>query len=251
MKKIFLALILALILPLRAFAGQITVAAAANLQFVMEDIEAAFEEESGITMDTVVASSGKLTTQVENGAPFDVFLSADTQYPDRLAEEGLVYQSPKVYAYGMLVLWTMRKGVDLSKGITVIADKSIKKVAVSNPSNAPYGRQSINAIKYYSLYKEVANKLVYGENISQTNQFITTGAADIGMTAKSVVLSPKLKDKGVWIELDPKSYQPIAQGAVILKYAQGHNLKDAQAFYDFIFSDKARVIFEKYGYALP
>jgi len=116
MKKIFFALILALMLPLRAFAGQITVAAAANLQFVLEELKTEFEQESGITMETVIGSSGKLTTQIENGAPFDVFMSADTQYPDRLSEEGMTYQNTKVYAYGTLVLWTMRKGVRSFQG---------------------------------------------------------------------------------------------------------------------------------------
>ena len=251
MKKTFFALVLALLLPLNAFAGQVTVAAAANLQFVLEELKTGFEKDSGITLVTVIGSSGKLTSQVENGAPFDVFLSADTQFPDRLEKEGLTYRPPRIYAYGTLVLWTLKENIDLSKGPALIADAAIRKVAVSNPKNAPYGRQSVNAIKYYGLYKEAEKKLVYGESISQTNQFITTRAADIGFTAKSIVLAPGLKEKGTWVEVDPKAYEPIAQGAVVLKYAVKHNLKYSEDFFNFIFSPKAGEIFKKYGYVLP
>jgi len=122
---------------------------------------------------------------------------------------------------------------------------------LADPQLAPYGREAVNALKFYKLYESLQKKLVMGESISQANQFITTGAADIGFTAKSIVLAPNMKDKGKWIEVDPQAYKPIAQGVIVLKYAQQDHLKEAAEFYDFLFSSPAQEIFKKYGYKLP
>ena len=235
------------LMPLSAMAQEITVAAAANLQFTLEEIKTTFEKETGVKVKTILGSSGKLTAQIENGAPFDVFMSADMDYPERLYSDGVTFGEPKIYAYGHLVLWTL-KGVDLSKGVAGLSDASIKKIAIAASKVAPYGHQAVNTMKYNHLYPGISSKLVYGESISQVNQFITTEAADVGFTAKSVVLAPNMKDKGKWIEVDPQSYESIAQGAVILKYAQKQHAKSAQKFYDFLFSSPAREIFKKYGY---
>jgi len=239
-----------LVLPSAAFAGDITVAAAANVQFTLEDLKAEFTRETGIGVKTVIGSSGKLTAQVENGAPFDVFLSADMKYPATLYKEGFSLRSPKVYAYGTLVLWTV-KDLDLSQGVNALSEKGIKKIALANPDVAPYGREAVNALKFYKLYEPLQKEIVLGESIAQANQFISTGAADIGFTAKSVVLARDMKDKGKWIEIDPKSYKPIAQGVIVLKYADDHHSGEAHQFYDFLFSIPAREIFKKYGYNLP
>ncbi len=232
--------------PVCAFAGDLTVAVAANVQYTFEEIKTAFEKQSDIKIKTIIGSSGKFTAQIENGAPFDIFLSADMDYPQTLEKKGLTYNSPKTYVYGTLVLWTMNN-VDLSNGIQAVLDPAVQKVAIASPNTAPYGRQAVNALKNAGLYKQVSKKLVYGESIAQANQFISTGASDIGFTAKSVVLAPNMKDKGQWIEVDRKLYEPIAQGAVILKYA-GEHLKDAQTFYEFLFSKEAKDIYQKYGY---
>ncbi len=251
MKRIiFIVLAFVSALPLAAFAGDITVAGAANVQFTLEDLKAEFTGETGIGVKTVIGSSGKLTSQVENGAPFDVFLSADMKYPAKLYKDGFSSQAPKVYAYGTLVLWTM-KDMDLSKGVSVLSDPGIQKIALANPELAPYGRQAVNALKFYKLYDQLQKELVLGESIAQANQFITTGAADIGFTAESVVLSPNMKGKGKWIEVDPQSYQPIAQGVVVLRYGDQNNSKEAQEFFNFLFSAPAQEIFKKYGYKLP
>ncbi|MDE1919988.1 MAG: molybdate ABC transporter substrate-binding protein [Candidatus Omnitrophica bacterium] len=234
-------------MPARA-AGGITVAAAANLQFTLDDLKAQFTRETGIDVKTVIASSGKLTSQIANGAPFDVFLSADMKYPEAVFKEGLSLRPPKVYAYGVLVLWTMRNE-DLSKGLGGLGEAGVKKIALADPRLAPYGRQAVNAMKYAHLYPGIIPKLVYGESIAQTNEFITTGAADVGFTAESIVLSPNMKGKGRWVEVDPRSYKPIAQGAVVLKYAP--HAPEAKKFYDFLFSAPARATFKKYGYSLP
>ncbi len=220
MKKIFIVIsVLLLSLPLTSFAGEITIAGAANVQFTLEDLKAEFTKETGIDVKTVIGSSGKLTSQIENGAPFDVFLSADMKYPETLYKEGFSLRSPKVYAYGVLVLWTMKE-LDLSKGVNVFNDPGIVKIALANPELAPYGRQAVNALKFYKLYEPLQKKLVLGESIAQANQFITTGAADIGFTAKSVVLASNMKDKGKWVEVEPQSYEPIAQGVIVLRYAE-------------------------------
>jgi len=141
--------------------------------------------------------------------------------------------------------------MDLSKGVGGLSGAFIRKIAIASPQTAPYGRQAVNAMKYYHLYPAISSKLVYGESISQTNQFITTAAADIGFTAKSVVLAANMKGKGKWIEVDPRSYEHIAQGVIVLKYSKENHFKEAKAFYDFIFSAPAQEIFKKYGYKLP
>lgn len=251
MKKInIIVLVLFLALPISAFADEITIAAAANVQFALEDLKAEFTKETGIKVKSVIGASGNLTSQIENGAPFDVFLSADMKYPNRLFNDGLSVESPQAYAYGVLVLWTMKE-LDLSKGIDVLTENEIKKIALADPSVAPYGRQAVNAMKKHHFYPAISSKLVYGESISQANQFITTGAADIGFTAKSVVAASNMKDKGKWIEVDPQSYEPIAQGSIVLKYSRKNHFKEAKAFEDFIFTPPAQEIFKKYGYKIP
>jgi molybdate transport system substrate-binding protein len=249
MKKAVLVLFLSF-LGLPAFAADITVAAAANMQYPLQDLQAEFTKETGIGVKDVIGASGKLTAQAENGAPFDVFLSADMKYPARLYKDGFSVDAPKVYANGVLVLWTM-KGIGLTGGINVLSTSVVQKIAMANPQVAPYGREAVNALKFYKLYGSLQKELVLGESISQTNQFITTGAADIGFTAESVVLSPNMKGKGQWVAVDPKSYKPIAQGVVVLKYGKANHAQEADAFYHFLFSPAARAILKNYGYNLP
>ncbi len=234
-----------------ARAQEITVAVAASVQFPFEELQAEFQRETGVNVKSVIGSSGKLTTQIENGAPFDIFLSADTDYPQALQKEGLTYNPPKIYGYGTLVLWTLAGDLDLSKGVPGLVAHWAHKVAIANPATAPYGRQAVNALKHFKIYKQVSSKLVYGESIAQVNQFVTSKAADVGFTAKSVVLAPNVKDQGKWFEVEKEAYEPIAQAAVILKYAEEKNLAPAQKFFDFLFSPAAQGIFKKYGYTVP
>lgn len=248
-KAFVLSLVLVVCSSVAAFAD-LTVAVAANVQYTFEELKAEFEKDTGIQIKTVIGSSGKFTAQIENGAPFDVFLSADMDYPQTLEKEGLTVNSSKTYAFGTLVIWTMTD-VDLSKGIEALANPSVKKIAIASPKTAPYGRQAVNALKHYDLYAQVNKKLVYGESIAQTNQFITTKAADLGITAKSVVLAPNMKDKGQWVEVPQEAYEQVAQGVVILKHAERGNIDEANKFFDFLFSDEAGEIFKKYGYILP
>jgi molybdate transport system substrate-binding protein len=233
-----------------AHAEPLTVAVAANVKYAFDDLAVEFKKESGIEMQGVFGSSGKLTAQIKSGAPFDVFLSADMTYPDSLYKDGLTEAAPKVYAKGVLVLWTMNQ-LDLGKGMQVLNDPAVKKIAVANSQLAPYGREAINALEHFKLRSTVGPKLVYGESISQVNQYIDSKSADIGFTAKSVVLAPELSGKGTWIEVPRDSYQPIAQGAVILRYGILTNSRAAHQFMEFLSSPEARGILEKYGYLLP
>lgn len=231
-------------------AQEFIVAAAANVQFAMEEIKQTFEEKSGIQLKIITNSSGKLTAQISNGAPFDVFLSADMKYPESLFASGHADSLPKIYAYGALVLWTM-KDFDLTEGVSILTKEQIQKIAIADPRNAPYGKAAEEVLNFYHLYEKVESKLVFGRSISQANQYIVSGAAEAGFSAKSVVLSPEMKGRGKWIEIDPAAYTPIAQGAIILKYGKENHPEAARAFFNFLFSEAAGAILQNYGYRLP
>ena len=247
MKKILL-----LISTLLLFTGsvfqkkKIIVAVAANAQYPMKEIVKQYEVETGKEIVLIIGSSGKLTAQIREGAPFDIFLSADMDYPRILYKEGLTLSAPKIYAYGSLVIWTFKE-FDL-KNINVLLSQEVKVVAIANPKIAPYGEAAIEVMKYYKLYEKTESKLVYGESISQVNQYLNSKTADIGFTAKSAVLSPEMNGKGKWMEIDKNAYKPIAQGAVLLKSSKERNGADAELFYNYLYSEKSKRIFKKYGY---
>lgn len=251
MKRILtsLAALLLFIAPYTT-AGTLTVAVAANVQYAFDDLAAAFKAESGHEIKPVFNSSGKFAAQIMNGAPFDVFLSADTEYPEKLHKEGHAPAAPKIYAYGTLVLWTL-KAIDLANWQTALAGPTVAKIAVANPKTAPYGRETMKALVRFRLEETLKSKLVFGESISQTNQYIHSRTADAGFTAKSVVVAPEMKGQGKWIELPRDSYQPIAQGIVVLKHGMQNNAALAQQFHDFVLSAKSRAILERHGYLLP
>lgn len=242
--------ILLLLWALPLHAATVTVAVAANVKAAFDDLAEAFTKTSGIEVSSVVASSGKIAAQVKNGAPYDVFLSADTEFPEALHKEGYAAGAPQIYAYGALVIWT-RNPLALEKGLAVLADPSVKKVAIANPKLAPYGREAMRSLNYYKLRTAVEPRLVYGESIAQVNQYVDTGTADVGFTAKAVVLAPETAGRGKWIEVPAESYDPIAQGAVILKHGWDANAEASRKFFIFIFTPTARAIFRKYGYTLP
>jgi molybdate transport system substrate-binding protein len=236
--------LLFIVLSLSAAAQKIRVAVAANAQFVMEKLSAGFEKKTGLQVESIINSSGKLTAQIQNGAPFDVFLSADMQYPETVYRAGLAQTKPKIYAYGLLVLWT-RADIDPAKGLNSLSDNRISKIAIANPKTAPYGTAAVAVLTKQNLLTELQPKIVYGESIAQVNQYLVSGAVDAGFTAKSVVLEPSLQGKGRWA--DVKGAEPIAQGVVLLKNAQTGSRK----FYDYLFSPEAQAIFRQYGYQLP
>lgn len=241
-----LVFIATLLLPFISMAQHLRIAVAANAQFVAKTLAAEFKKETGVDAELVVGASGKFTTQIEQGAPFDVFLSADMKYPQELYDKCFTTAKPKEYAYGTLVIWTTKKDLGLSKGLYSLTNPAVGKIAVANPKLAPYGEAAIQALTHLKLLEKVQPNIVYGESIAQVNQYLLTGATDVALTAKSVVLDPSESSKGKWVEVKSNLYQPIAQGVVILKTAAGN--KQAQQFYNFIFSKQAKQIFKKYGY---
>ncbi|MEO6094127.1 MAG: molybdate ABC transporter substrate-binding protein [Fibrobacteria bacterium] len=237
-----------------AFAGhafpQITVATAASVQFTMEELKADFKKSSGIDVKTVYGASGMLSTQIKYGAPFDLFVSADMDFPDSLHKWGYAPAKAKPYAYGKLVLWTL-KDLNLDSGMKALLDPKVVKIAVADPKRAPYGREAVKALLRSGAYDKLKDKLVYGENLSQVTHYILTGNVEIGFDALSVVMAGETRGKGKWKEVDNTLYDRIAQGAVVCRYGLENNPTSSAAFLAYLYSDPARAIFSKYGYGLP
>lgn len=227
---------------------RLRVAVAANAQYVAQVLKQEFEKETGVNLELIVNSSGKITAQVAQGAPYDVFLSADTKYPQELFTKGLTIGPPRIYAYGKLIVWTNRY-LDVNQPLAGLLASSKGKVAIANPELAPYGEAALQVLAYYGLKEKIQPRLVLGENVAQVNQYILSGAADLGFTAQSMVLEPAMKGEGTWKEVDAAAYTPIAQSAVLLRDSGRGKSKEAQQFYDFLFSLKAQAIFKRYGYA--
>ena len=225
-------------------APKLVIATAANMQFAMEELVASFAKKTQIPCETVVGSSGKLTAQIQAGAPFDVFVSADLRYPQRLHEAGLTEGPAEVYAYGQLVLWSLSK--DTSPSLDVLSAPTIKHIALANPQTAPYGQAAQSVLQATQLWDSIQPKLVFGESIAQTNQFIISGAAEVGFTALAVVKSDGMRDQGQWEIIPTELYQPIEQGVVVL--SQDVSTEEARTFVDFLLSEEAKVILDKFGY---
>lgn len=231
----------------RAPSEKIIVAVAANMQVPMEAIVKEFTEKHGISCELIIGSSGKLTAQIVEGAPYDIFVAANMKYPGMVYAEGRALDIPKVYAHGKLVLWSM--SADTPVSIDALTEPYIRHIAIANPKTAPYGVAAMEVLHHYGLFDKVENKLVYGESIAQTNQFITSKAAQIGFTAMSTVLSPQMKGKGSWVELDAEYYSPISQGVVKIK-REGMERSGVNELYDFLFSGEAKEILKVFGYLM-
>ncbi|MDG1477503.1 MAG: molybdate ABC transporter substrate-binding protein [Vicingaceae bacterium] len=227
--------------------NKITVAVANNMQYAIKEITAAFEKEHGIRVEVSASSSGTLTTQIKQGAPFDVFISANMKYPNTLYKDGFTIEAPKVYAEGALVLWTLNDK-RLDGGLAVLLDEEFRKVAIANPETAPYGIAAIEALEKANLHSQIEQKIVWGEGIGQVNQYIKSKSVDAGITSKSVLYSKNIKNKGVSIDVDKNLYTPIEQGIVLLKHGKKTNSKNAELFYKFMFSEKTKTILTKFGY---
>lgn len=226
---------------------QLKIATSANMQFAIKELIKNFSLSTGIECQSIVSSSGKLTAQIKEGAPYDLFVSADMKFPNELFQSGLTIGKPKVYALGRLVFWTKKDNVDLSIS-AITENNSIQHIALANPKIAPYGKAALEILNHYHIFQELEPKLVYGESISQVNQFINSQVADLGFTSKSIVLSPQMKGQGKWKELDSTLYSPIAQGVVILK-SDSKREKLAEKFSDFLFSAEGKEILNTFGYS--
>ena len=235
-----------------AQAGEISVAAAADLNFAFKEIVAEFEKKTSHTVKLSLGSSGNFFAQISNGAPFDLYFSADIAYPKKLEEAGLAEPATLyMYAVGRIVVWVPKGSpVDVgSLGIKALQHSSIKKIAIANPKHAPYGRAAVAAMEHFKVYEAVKDKLVLGENISQTAQFVQTGGADIGIIALSLALAPVMKETGTYWEVPLEAYPRLEQGAVVLKAAK--DVKTARAFLDFIKGPEGAAVFKRYGFFLP
>jgi molybdate transport system substrate-binding protein len=247
MKRTLIAVV-AFLTAAAARAETLSVAVAANMAPAMEDIRQGFRAETGVELALTPGASGKFAAQIANGAPFDLFVSADMDYPRKLFKDGLAAGQPERYAVGSLILWTL-KDVDLSKGLAALTEPSFKKIAVADPQTAPYGRQAVAALKAAGLYAQVSGKLVYGESLAQADQFVASQAADAGLVARSIVETRPWKGKGRWVEVDRRFYEPIEQGLVVLK--PGADKRSARRLRDYILGKKGRAILRRYGYGLP
>jgi len=229
-------------------AQEITVAAAADLQFAMEDVTARFQKETGKTVKVIYGSSGNFFQQIQNGAPFDMFFSANLDYPKKLEAAGLIepgsfYQ----YATGKIVIWVRNESkLDLSSGLQVLLDPSVKKIAVANPQHAPYGQAAVAAMQRENIYDKVKDKFVLGENISQTASFVVSGSADVGIVALSLALSPNMKDKGRYAEIPASEYPPIEQACVIL--GSSKSKETARQFVSFVKTSAIGDVLKSYGF---
>lgn len=242
MKKLLI-IALALALSTTAFAKELNISAAANLQFALEEVGKAYKAETGTEVKAVYGASGKLVAQIINGAKFDIFLAADMSFAQKAYEAGLTTDKPFMYAEGLLVLWS--KKYDIKK-LSDLKDPKYAKIAIANPATAPYGRAAVEAMKKAGVYDTVADRIVQGESISTMDTYIQTGAADAAFAAKSHLASGKVKDAGAWFDVDRKLYAPIEQGGVILKAG---DVAESQKFMEYLMKGKGAEIMKKYGYA--
>jgi|SRR5580692_4850471 molybdate transport system substrate-binding protein len=231
--------------------GEVTVAAASDLTYAMNEITASFEKETGCTVRVSFGSSGNFLTQIENGAPFDVFFSADIAYPRKLESEGLAAPgSTYLYAVGKIVLWVPKDSkLGLTKGLAALRDPSVKKISIANPAHAPYGRAAEEALRNAGVYDAVKDRLVLGENISQAAQFVQSGNADAGVLALSLAASPAMKDEGRYEVIPESLYTLIEQGAVVTRAAA--NPKAAWMLLDYTKIPATSAILERFGFTLP
>ncbi len=231
-------------------ADNINIAVAANVSYAINELKTEFAKTNPHTKVLVtLGSSGKLTVQIKNGAPYGLFMSANMKYPQALYRDGIAITEPIVYAQGGLAYLSV-KSQDFSKGIALVTSDKISKIAIANPKTAPYGKAAVEAMKKANVYERVKTKFVYAESISQTVAYTVT-ATDLGFIAKSSLYSSKMsayKENVHWAPVDPTLYTPIKQGIVLLKNSEAN--KAYKDFYDFILGSKAKEIFKKYGYII-
>jgi molybdate transport system substrate-binding protein len=232
--------------------GQLIVAAAADLSSAMQEIADAYRKQTGVTMKLSFGASGALTQQIENGAPFDLFFSADMDYPRHLIAAGDADSaSLHQYAIGKLVLWVpVNSPLDLQrKGLSVLLDPSVQKISIANPEHAPYGRAAVATLKHAGLYDRVSNRLVMGENVAQAAQFVESGNAQAGFVALAHAVAPAIEGKGRFWVVPSEDYPPLAQGVVILSHSE--NKKGAAEFLAYIKTNEVSELLRKYGFEVP
>ncbi len=244
MKTIFTLLFLTIISA--SYSQKVRIAAAADLRFAMDEVVAEYKKSHpNADLEVIYGSSGNAFTQILNGgAPYDIYFSADIAYPQKLHEDGLTVHEPVLYAIGRIALWS--SSIDVSKGISVLTENPRARIAIANPSHAPYGQRAVETLKHYGIYDNIMPQLIYGENISQAAQFCLTGNAQFGILALSLVLAPNMKNRGNYCLIDADTHNPLLQGFVILNRAKENAI--AHDFAKFVSSHHAINILEKYGF---
>ena len=232
-------------------AEDVTVAAASDLNFAIKELIGEYEKQTGHHVKLSLGSSGNFFAQLQQGAPFDLYFSADIGYPKKLEEAGLTVPGTLYrYAIGRVVLWAPKNSpLDVTKGMTVLREPTIKKIAIANPKHAPYGRAAVAAMEHEQVYADVKDRLVLGENISQAAQFIESGACDVGIIALSLAMAPAMKNAGTYWEIPADHHSPLEQGAVIMK--QSKNQDVARHFLEFMRGPRGQEIMTRYGFTLP
>ncbi len=240
---------LALVLIAPARAEKLTIAAAADLKFAMAEVVDKFRaNRPGDQIEVIYGSSGKFFTQIKNGAPFDMYFSADIGFPQELEKSGLTAGTTRPYAIGRIVLWSMKP--ELGRlALKDLPRAPIRRFAIANPQHAPYGLRAKEAMEHQGVWTAMEKKLVMGENIAHTAQFVDTGAADAGIIALALVLSPTMEGKGTWTLIPDAWHEPLEQGYVITKRAAGNRL--AADFAQYMTTEPARAIMRRYGFVLP
>jgi molybdate transport system substrate-binding protein len=231
---------------------KILVAAASDLNFAMDEICSAFEKANpGIKVDVSYGSSGNFYAQIKQGAPFDVFFSADASYPVLLEDEGFAVKGQReLYAIGKIVLWIPKKSaLNPQKGLHLVLETELKKLAIANPRHAPYGRAAEESLRYYGLLDKVQGKLVFGENISQTAQFVQTGSADAGIIAMSLAILPGMANSGSYWIIPTESYSSLEQVYAVLQ--RGKDKPVVRAFLKFVQGKNGKKILSDFGFVLP
>ncbi len=239
--------------PVKSTAREVRIAAAADLKFAFDDLASEFRKKHPeIKVSVTYGSSGNFYAQLENKAPFDLFLSADIDYPRKLVENGLASKDSEFqYAVGHIVVWVPNGSkLDLEKlGMKAVADPSVKKLAIANPKFAPYGRAAEAALKKLGLYEDVKDRLVLGENIAQTAQYVESGSADVGIIALSLALAPAMKDKGRFWTVPLEDYPRLEQGGVIMSWVK--DKEATQKLREFIVGTEGKAILKRYGFMQP
>lgn len=247
MKTIF-TFILALLLGVAIQAQKLNIAAAANLKYALEEIKTAYLKAHPKTnLNISFGSSGALSQQILNGAAFDLFMSADTDFPQKLKDKGATIGKAVVYASGKLVLYSTT--LDVSRGLTILNDAAVKKIAIAKPEVAPYGARAVELMKQQGVFDNLSAKIVYADNISQAAQFAFTGNAEVGFIGLSLALSPEMASKGTYYIIDPTLCPPIDQACVRIKTPVMN--PEAAKFMAFILSPEIKAIWVKYGYSTP
>lgn len=251
--RYFVAFVLMWLTTAGSRAAELSIAAASDLKFALDELASEFRtNHPDITVKITYGSSGNFYAQLQNRAPFDLYFSADVDYPRKLADAGLALDANIfLYAVGRIVVWTPSNSpVNVEKlGIQSLFAPSVKKIAIANPQHAPYGRAAVAALKSLKVYEQVEQRLVYGENIAQTAQFVQSGAADIGIIALALAVAPQMRDAGRHWEIPLDAYPRMDQGGMILKWTK--EAAAARIFRDFVLGKHGRQVLKRYGFFLP